>query len=304
MISRFIIKVLGYTLFFGMIILLGAKIMSILIKEKGFKNYETESNLLVMEENKQYDFLLMGISHARNFSRHKNHLRLDTILNKHFINIGQGGGKCGVNEQYFYLKYFYEKKNKTNQIVYILSPPMLYHTGLPIASKTFDFESFEFDFFMRYLIFSAENKTQRLYSYVHSKYSSDWKEHKPRSYNKKQNFLTKLDSAKVTGGLNFTHKKGLQHYQFDKSIKIVEQTIQLIKEYNSSCILIVPPALFGKWNGHNKTMEFANEMQDKYGVKVYDYSESVLDPKYYYNHHHLNSDGVVFFTQNYLKPIL
>tara|TARA_B110000459_G_scaffold93530_1_gene104518 strand:- start:623 stop:1540 length:918 start_codon:yes stop_codon:yes gene_type:complete len=302
--KKFIFKIIAYSLFLVFFVLVGAKVISSVVKKRSFNNFDTESNLLVIKENKKYDFLFMGISHARNFSRHKNHLRIDTILNKNFINIAQGGGRCGVNEQYFYLKYFYQNRNKTNQVVYILSPPMLFHTDLPIASKTFDFEPFEFNFFLDYLFFNSRNKTQRLHSYVYSKFSLDWINYQPKSFNKKQTYLSKLDSAQVSDGLNFTHKKGLANWQFARSSVIVDRTIQLISDNNSSCILIIPPALFGKWNGHNETLEFAEKMKKKYGVKVFDYSESVLEPKYYYDHHHLNSDGVVFFAQNYLKLIL
>ena len=302
--KKFIVQIISYFLFLVLLILIGAQLTSNPVKKRNFKNFETESNLLMLKENKKYDFLFMGISHARNFSRHKNHLRLDTILDMSFINIAQGGGLCGVNEQYFYLKYFYQNSNKTNQVVYILSPPMLFHEGLPLASKTFDFEPFEFDFFFNYLFFNSRNRTQRLYSYVNSKYTLEWKNHQPKSFTKKQMYLSKLDSAKVTDGLNSTHKKGLANWQFDRSSVIVDQTIQLINDNNSSCILIIPPALFGKWNGHNETLEFAEKMKKKYGVKVFDYSESVLDPKYYYDHHHLNSDGVMFFSRKYLLPIL
>ena len=35
--------------------------------------------------------------------------------------------------------------------------------------------------------------------------------------------------------------------------------------------------------------------------KYYDFSESVLIPKYYYDHHHLNSAGVDYFAENFLK---
>ena len=63
----------------------------------------------------------------------------------------------------------------------------------------------------------------------------------------------KLDSAKVTGGLNSNYKKGLSHSQFARSSNIVEKTIQLISDNNSSCILIISPAIFGKFNGHNET---------------------------------------------------
>ena len=53
-------------------------------------------------------------------------------------------------------------------------------------------------------------------------------------------------------------------------------------------------------------MKLFNLLKDekKDGVKVFYYPESFLYPKYCFDYHHLNSDGVMFFSRKYLLPIL
>ena len=70
-------------------------IFSILVRARDFRIHETDSNTLVMKRNQHYDLLLSGASDARNFSRHKNHYRVEEILNLSIANIGQGAATCG-----------------------------------------------------------------------------------------------------------------------------------------------------------------------------------------------------------------
>ncbi len=302
--KKFIYKVFIFAFVFFMSVFLLAKITSIIVKNRHFKNYETESNLLVINKNKSYDILIAGISHARNFSRHKNQLRVEKILNKSTINIGQGGGICGAEEQYFYLDYFYHKKNKTKKVLYVLSTPILFSQSLPMASNTFNYETFEFDFFYRYLFVKTQNKGQRLFYYVKSKFDKSWFKLKPAKADFKSDSLLKVDTVEVKNGQKKAFMSEKDSPIFRENCLAVENTIKLAQANNSELIFIIPPAVFGKWIGHEETMAFANEMTKKYGVKVYDFSETMLDPKYYYDHHHLNSKGVSFFTEKYLKPIL
>ena len=302
---KFIKKIIVYCIYFTIVIFISLISSSYLIQKKDFNNHSTESNLLIIREKLKYDFLMMGISHARNFSRHSNHLRVDSILNKKFMNIGIGGGICSVKEQYFYAKYFFKKQNKAEKVVYILSPPMLFNYGLDNNYSTFEYEPFVFDFFTDYLFFKTENKAKRLAEYLISKKRLNWLFYEPFSYDKERSFLTELDSNKVKTGFNVAYTQdGYSAGRLKKSCFAIERTIQLAQAYDSEFIFIIPPALFGKWIGHHHAVDFANKMELKYGIKTYDCSESVLKPEYYYDHHHLNSDGVSFFTENYLKKIL
>ena len=303
--KKFILLLIIYCIFVIIFIFVSSLVSSYFVQQRDFNNHSTESNLLIIKENLKYNFLMMGISHAREFSRHSNHLRVDSILNKKFINIGIGAGICSVNEQYFYAKYFFKRQNMAEKVIYILSPPMLFNYGLNNNYKTFENEPFVFDFFADYLLFETEKKAKRLVEYVMSKQRLNWLLCEPFSYNKKRNFLAKIDSNIVKKGFNVAYTQdGYSEGRLKKSCLMIEKTIQLALANDSEFIFIIPPALFGKWIGHHHALNFAKQMELKYGVKTYDCSESVLKPEYYYDHHHLNSDGVSFFTENYLKKIL
>jgi hypothetical protein len=302
--KKIILKSILFTFIMLSIILSYSYIISIIITNRNFQNHETESNLIIIKENEKFDLAFMGISHARNFSRHKNHLRIENILKKHIINFGQGRGACSVNEQFFYLDYFYKKGNSVNTIFYILTPPMLFSETLSKASNTFIEEPFKFDFFIRYLFFkNSENKGQRLFYYVRSKFTPYWLKYKPYSLERMSDKLEKIDSIKVIKGMKSAYTSDDWLY-FEENCKTIERNIILANANSSKIVFIIPPALFGKWLGHEKVCEFANRMVLKYDVKFFDYSETVLEPKYYYDHHHLNTNGVVYFTEKYLKPIL
>ncbi|NCD41334.1 MAG: hypothetical protein EOL88_04505 [Bacteroidia bacterium] len=304
--KQFITKTFLILLSFLLIIFLLLIVSSTIVKDRGFSNYTSESNTLFLKKNQQYDILFMGISHARNFSRHKNHLRIEKILDSKIINIGQGGGACGANEQLFYLDYFFKMGNRSSKIIYVLSPPMLFSETLPIASNTFDNEVFDVSFFSNYLVFSSENKQGRIMSYLQSKFHPSWLFKKPFTQDSEDNVLTFLNKKLVDEGQNLAYGGSeLNISRFHKASKIIEKTIRIAKEKNSEVILLIPPALFGKWRGHTETITFAKILEKKYpNVTIFDGSETVLKPEFYYDNHHLNTNGVIYFTENYLKKLM
>lgn len=302
--KKFVIQILIFSLLLLTLVLVALKISSYIVESRGFKNSETESNTLIIKDNEQYNVLLLGISHARNFSRHRNHEMLEQITGKKIINIGQGGGACGLNEQKFYLEYFYKKENKAEKVLFVLSPPLMYSETLPLASNTFKEEIFSIDFFISYLFFKSENKSERIVEYVRSKFTKKWIEMKPDSKTSEDTYLTSVDMKIVKEGFLAAYGDTLSEVRFNKSCQTVESIIREAKSNNSELIFIFPPAPFGKWPGHESCIEFAKKMKLKYGCKYYDFSEAISTPAYYYDHHHLNSKGVEYFARTFLKPIL
>jgi hypothetical protein len=194
--------------------------------------------------------------------------------------------------------------NKASTVLYIISPPLFFSETLPIASNTFDSEPFELKFFLDYWFFETENKQERLTSYLQTKLSRSWISYKPSSLNSQNEELDAIDLDVVVDGQKMAYKDSISIHRFNKSTGRVEETIRLALKSNSNVILLMPPALFGKWKGHGKVEEFAKRMQKISGVEYYDFSESVLSPEFYYDHHHLNTNGVIYFTKKFLKPIL
>lgn len=304
MIKKFILKILLFC-FTALITLLTVLLISSnYVKKRNFKNSETESNSLFLKSNKNYDLMFMGISHARNFSRYHNQERVEKILNKSLVNLGQGEGKCSINEQLFYLEYFYYKQNKVDTIVYVLTPPLFTSEKLPIASNTFDNEVFDFEFLYKYLNFNSENKYERIVQYIQSKLKKSWIKTMPDKKMCKMDSLVGVDVVMVRKGIKLASNEKFNKKRFDYSCKKIEETIAIATQNNSTVMFIIPPAVFGKWNEHEQVIKFAKSMKVKYNIKYADFSESILEPKYYYDHHHLNTKGVCFFTEKYLKNFL
>jgi hypothetical protein len=88
--KKFILKIFLFAILSVITLIILVVVSSEIVKHRNFKNYQTEGNLLVLQEDKHYDIALLGISHARNFSRHKNHLRIEKILNKSMLNSWPG----------------------------------------------------------------------------------------------------------------------------------------------------------------------------------------------------------------------
>jgi len=303
--KKLISLVLVYAVALLLLILIAVELVSTIVERRNFKNSETESNLLVMKRDSTYGLLFMGISHARNFSRHRNHERTESILKQKILNIGQGGGICGPNEQLFYLQYFYSQNNKVNKIVYVLSPPLMFSLSLPIATNTFHYEPFRIPFVWQYLNFPAENRSARIISMIQFKLTPTWIKHIPFSYPISTGRLEKMDPATVARGQDIAFNSLSEDTaRFAISAEKIQQTIDLARSHNTEVVLIIPPALFGKWRGHDMTRKFGEDASLQKGVHFYDFSETVLMPEYYYDHHHLNTAGVVYFTEKFLKPVL
>ncbi|WP_264535030.1 hypothetical protein [Flavobacterium sp. N1736] len=304
MIKKFIVKTILVFTGFLIILLIVLLASSAYVKSRNFKNSQTESNTLFIKADENFDLMFMGISHARNFSRYGNHEILEKMLKKKTVNIGQGEGKCGLNEQLFYLNYFYSENNKVDTIFFILSPPMLTSDKLPFSTNTFNEEVFNLKFCSQYLLFDTENKYERMIQYGQSKLKASWIDLMPNYKIGKFDSLKKIDLASVKKGVKFVHGESINTEIYNKACLEVEKIVKTAKENKSEIIMIIPPALFGKWPEHELAIDLAKKMKTNYNVKYYDFSESVLVPEYYYDHHHLNTNGVKYFAQHFLKPLL
>ncbi|OOV18391.1 hypothetical protein BXU10_01340 [Flavobacterium sp. LM4] len=303
MIKKFILKTILTGIGFFIILIIVLLGSSSYVKNRKFKNSQTESNTLFMKSNEKFDLMFMGISHARNFSRYGNDKIVENILKRKIVNIGQGGGKCGVNEQLFYLNYFYSKNNKVDTIFFILTPPILTSDKLPFSTNTFDEEAFDLNFFSQYLMFDTENKYERIIQYGQSKLKAPWINLKPDYRIGKFDSLKKINIESVIKGIKFVHGDSINVEVLNKACLGVEKIVKTAKQNKTTIIMIIPPALFGKWPEHYLAVNLAKKMKKMYNVNYYDFSESVLNPKYYYDHHHLNTNGVVYFTKGFLKPL-
>lgn len=302
--TRFSIKILIFCIALTGIVFSIIKVYSLPTEKNNFKNYETESNLFFIDKDQKYDFVFMGISHARNFSRHKNHLRTEEILGGRLLNLGRGGGLVGASGEHAYLRYFYSKGNETKKLVYVISPPMLYSEKLEQNSNVFVNEPFKIKFFFQYLSSRGTNVPEQLYYFLHSKLEARWKKMKPWSADSMTRIITSIDTVAINNGMHLAYPNGLDEEVYKRGIKLLKKSLQLANSKGTEVIVIFTPTLFGHWPGHDSIMVSLNNIQDEVPFKIYDYSETIQDPQLFYDHHHLNTKGIVIFLEEQLKPDL
>ncbi len=303
---RFIIKILLFLVIVTGIIYVGGEVASRKAKSREYYNFNTEENVIITPKNEHFDFVILGLSHARNFSRHNNHKRVEEILNRTFINLGKGGGKGNIANQYVYFKYFLSRGNTAEHIYYFLSMPMFFAKRLDENAFTYQYEVLEPCFFYQVLTGPDVNKGEKLYSYVRSKFDKRWRKgYGPWSEKSRDIVLEKVDSAKIEHGFKLAYVDGLEFDTFEKNKGLMKETLELARKNNIGITFIVTPSTFGQWPGHEEVMQFMDELKKGYGTNVYDFSNVYLGQKqYFYDHHHLNTDGVVKFTREYFKSVV
>jgi len=304
--TRFLLKIALFWILLIGLIYSAAKVASRNAERKDYSNYNIEDNVIITPKNEHFDFLMLGLSHSRNFSRHRNHQRVEEILNCRFLNYGKGGGDGNIANQYVFLNYFLSRGNTTNRIFYVLSMPMFFAERLDENAFTYQYEKLDPLFFYHVLTGPDVNKGEKLYTYVRSKFDKHWRmKYGPWSAKISDNVLEKFDTAQIINGFKRAYVNGLEFDTFEKNKKLMRKTIDLAQKKDIEVTFIVTPSTFGEWPGHEHVMEFMNDLKKESGIEVYDFSRVYLHQnEYFYDHHHLNSDGVVKFTKEYLKPIL
>ncbi|MBI3985226.1 MAG: hypothetical protein HY344_04830 [Candidatus Levybacteria bacterium] len=299
-----------YFLFFSFsIILIFISLMSFgtLLHSKDLRlnNWETESNLPVIGINEQYDFVLLGSSHARTLSRSNNHLRVEKILGKKFLNLSQGGDKTGaVLDQQTYLNYFYQRGNSAKMLVYFVDPYIFFNKSLDYNADPYLNEPFRLDFLSRLLIDRPKNP-QALEKYIKKIFETRTIAHYP-VFEKplESTIVASISAVDAKNRFNTLYKSSYNKNYFNNVLTALIQTLNIGNKHNAKIIMIVPPTLLPENENDHYAYESLNYESKRMGFEYYNYSKAIREKNLYYNIDHLNTEGVIFFTETLLKPIL
>jgi hypothetical protein len=267
-----------------------------------YHNWETDSDLLMMPENKPVDLLLMGSSHARIFTRDKNHLRVEDILHKTMIDIGKGGGEGGIITNLIMLKEFYARGNSAKQIVYFIDAWPFFTAKWNEKSYFLTNEPMDIELTKLCLQYNVDKDV--LLNYYKSKYTMDWLQRKPKTREINDEVLQDISQEAIQKRLASLYIEPYDANQFNHYAKLLEDVVQTAKLHGSELIFIFPATLLDDNRGKEKVTALLQKFKIKYNTPYYDYSNTILDYHYYYDHDHLNSNGIIYFTKKYLKPVL
>ena len=260
------------------------------VARQTFANNETESNLLVMKENTHYRYLVMGISHARNLSRNTHHVIFEKLIGGPMLNLGQGDGLGGLKNQLLYLSYFIERGNRADSLIFVLSPTLMYSNNVDNIGIAYYREPIKLSFIKAILNQDGTSKYRQILHYFMSKLRYHWLLSTPEIATSNERELPKIDSVEIARGMKLAYPQGMEERIFNERKVVFRELVEFARSNQIEVSIVIPPAVFGKWPGHQKVYSFLK--RDYPDMLVLDNSEAIRDAADYYDHHHLNSKGM------------
>ena len=300
--NKFILKSSVFVLINIALIWLSLEALNLVEHSHTYQNWETESDGLIIHKDKPFDLLLMGSSHARIFARDKNLLRVDSILHKNTIDIGKGGGGGGIVSNLILLKYFYSQGNNTGQIVYFIDAWPFFSRKWNEGNFFLTNEPIRYQLFKECLNYDIDRDV--LLNYFKSKYTIDWLDQEPQTREINNDVLKDVSPEAIRKRIASLYIEPYDEQLFNHYAALLEEVVQLVQSHHSKLTFIFASTLLDDNRGKDKVVKLLSGFKTKYGVGFYDYSNAIQDPKMYYDHDHLNTKGVVYFTEKYLKPIV
>ncbi|HMS99574.1 MAG TPA: hypothetical protein PKA12_12565 [Saprospiraceae bacterium] len=288
--KRFLIKVVFFVTLW--LFLIGSAIFfsHLWVKRQKFTNANTEGNLLIMPNGNGVDYLVLGISHGRNLSRRSHHELFESVFNATMVNLSQGESLGGLENQHLFLRTFYEKGNKTNDLILVLSPSLMFNADTDQSDIMLYREPLELAMMNRLIEMGNKRKWHQLFFYIKSKLGHHWWMLKPDNKTHFDGVLTAIDAEAMKEGFQLAYPKGLDLKTFQNRCQELAQLVNTAETNGARLTFVIPPAAFGFWPGHGAVL--AHLKRQYPGRRILDHSEAVIGNAFYYDHHHLNTEGM------------
>jgi hypothetical protein len=272
-------------------------ILKIVDKRFTYSDTNTEANLFVIPAGKHVGVLLMGTSHGKIYSRSGNHLRVEHILGRSMVNIAKSEG--GIIPEEVFLEYFINKKNTAGTVIYFIDPYVFYSDKW--NEKNYFLNNEPLTVALLPILAKKHIDSDVLINYAKAKFTLSYLQKTPSVINTGGESITHIDPEAVKKRLANLYPDGTDNHQFTKYAGTLEKEVRIMQKNHMRIIFIIPPSLLGKTPGEKKVVQLLKQFKNKYNISYTDCSQCITDPKLYYDHDHLNTNGVVFFTTRYLK---
>ena len=154
------------------------------------------------------------------------------------------------------------------------------------------------------IIASLGFETEILYNYVYSKFTDTWLTIRPLRWYEINQTIDYVNVVSVFKRYNVVYPDKLDFETFEEKRKLIKEIVEFVTcDLKKPMIFIVPPSLID-WPGHDHLTNVLKEIKTEYNVPFHDFSQVMKKEKFYRDHDHLNIEGALHFTKNYLKPVL
>ncbi len=283
--------------------LLGAAVLSLHRATLDYAPWETDSLLLTMPRDTVVDTVVLGTSHAYYLSRSQyNHALTEAALGQ-TVNLAlpQGGG---VRPASYYLAEFYARGNEAKRLVYIIEPFVFFSSGPNDAHKFVYFEPFDLRFAAR--LAADGYPARRLFTYLRSKFTWHWWSQSAEPLGRETRRLTAddVDDARIAQRIESLYTEGVSPATFARYRPYFERILELADAQGTAVYLASPPTLLGHEPGQPQLAQALDTLAGAHDFSYRDFTDSMPDPRWYYNLDHLNSAGMAHFLEVLLAPYL
>ncbi len=261
----------------------------------------SESSLAVTGSHSQFDFIVLGASRARQFTRYDNQRRVEEILGKTFLNLAKAAGG-GVVPALLSLKNFYRRANRTPVIIYFLDPFALCTRWSNELSPSIIDEPFDWWYLVQ--LFNEGLAFERIRDYVRGNIVS--RRGLPDVYDlpSSDTALAAQDPSAISNRLAMLYPNGCNQDELEKGVAKLNELHDLALGNGARLVIIRLPTLLGPEPGSSSF-----ETIEKIGMvgsrpTVVDLSSAINDPRCFEDHDHLNTAGIELVTRYFLEPLL
>ncbi len=262
------------------------------------KHWSSDPDIFVIPQQQTYQFLVMGTSHARIFTRYDNQHIVEDILHKKFFNISQPD--AGPVMEKLYLQFFLERGNRAKTIVYFIDPHVFYSDRWNENYYLLPYGALD----LHFLTDSIKNNIGYATNldYIKTYLSLKWFIKNPK-HDMYDDRAWKKSDAEVANRLKKLYPNDTSDIAFEKYKTILDQITELAKKNTMQIVFVIPTTQIKNQPGMDKLKNLLEKYKKEKKINYYDFSHVVKDPHLYSDVDHLNTKGVALFTKEYLAKI-
>jgi hypothetical protein len=258
----------------------------------------------------QYDYVILGASHAAAFDYEDMTPRLEQMTNSKIINLSEVGSGIFVNR--LLLDYFLTS-HRTKSIVYVVDSFAFYSQqwNEDRLNDTRLFVRAPFDPVLIQTLSSSPAGRSVLPDYVlgfskinnPDRFAPDINDDERTKFNSTYRPVKQIDQQR----LDYLYPKEIDEATFQRYLGQFEDLVRYLQAHNIRLIVIKPPIPTRIYQMLPNEPQFDERLQailTRYGIEYHDFSLVGNDEKFYFNTDHLNKTGVLNFFDNYLKGVL
>jgi hypothetical protein len=271
-----------------------------------FDNGTTESAWRLIPRSESFDVVMLGSSHARNFSRDGNHAEVEKILDAKILNISRGAG--GIVPNAINIAEFYNRGNHATDLVYFIDAWCLFSRAWNEEMAFAKIEPLSLHYLSALLRFGINPHI--VVEYLSYKFSIEWLQESPDPVSPCLKKLSRADPEAVKKRLKALYPDGMNMIVFRQYLLYLDDIVEMARAHGTKHVfLITPPTLLRNDPGEALlkkylAQHFQSDRSNSGLVITKDLSAALADPGLFQDHDHPNSEGVAVFSREFLKPLL